>query len=419
MNLIEINKKTTKSQTFLKVVGTVSAIALASAAALFMLSSNYSNESAQNLADFFPMAPPGTAYFYSEYGFGGRKFEMNLASGVTNVYLGNVGFNDDMSSFQIGEGLRVRICKHAGCGSEDHWDNALDVLGPYNTATMQDGVNDMASQIQIYPYDPKTDLYVQGFSRERYESGHAGLFAEGQYTSDDIKRHHIDKGGHGGALTSIVVPDGLIVTLYKGDFYGGERVTIQGPKSYDMANGDLQGWYRETRSMQVIKKVNARIDILTQWERVSSGSGTLTHSIEKGWSKDTVQKEESTVLEEFTATIESGFSFMGAYEKTTLSNHVSVNIFKSSQRSIHQSKITIDTVSCDNKNGDLVALYQWTLTSTQDGENDVYVQDSNFICRYGLNSNSGPECPLTMCADAECTKCTGEFRRSAVYHVAE
>eukprot|EP00347_Sterkiella_histriomuscorum_P018154 403346588 len=419
MNLIEINKKPTKSKTFLKVVGTVSAIALASAAALFMLSSNYSNQGAQNLADFFPMAPQGTAYFFSEYGFGGRRFDMSFAAGNTNVYLGNVGFNDDMSSFQIGEGVRVKICKDAGCESEDHWDKAIEVLGPYNTATMQDGINDWASHIVLYPYDPKTDLYVQGFSRERYESGHAGLFAEGQYTSDDIKRHHLDKGGYGGALTSIVVPEGLIVTLFSQDYYGGNRVTIQGPKSYDMANGDIPEWYRQTRSMQVIKKIHTNIDVLTQWERVSSGSGSLSHSIEKGWSKDIVQKEESTVLEEFTATMESGFNFMGAYEKTTLSNHVSINIFKSSQRSIHQSKITIDTVTCDNKNGDLVALYQWTLTGTQEGENDIYVQDSNFICRYGLNSNSGPDCPLTMCADAECTKCTGEIRKSAAHHVAE
>eukprot|EP00347_Sterkiella_histriomuscorum_P019757 403340404 len=419
MDLIGINRKPTKSQTFLKVIGTVSAIALASAAALFMLSSNYSNQGAQNLADFFPLAPPGTAYFYSEYGYGGGKFEMSLASGKTSVYLKDVGFNDNMSSFQVGEGLRVRICKHAYCDSEDHWDNALNVLGPYNTATMQDGVNDWASHILIYPYDPKTELYVQGFSRERYESGHAGIFPEGSYTSDDIKRHHIDKGHHGGALTSLVVPQGLIVTLFKDDYYGGERVTFEGPKSYDMANGDLNGYYRQTCSMQVLKKVNSRIDVLTQWERVSSGSGLLTHSIEKGWSKDIVQKEESTVLEEFTATMEAGFEFMGASEKTTLSNHVSANIFKSSQRSIHQSKISIDSVTCENKNGDLVALYQWTLTTYKDGEDDVYVQDSNFICRYGLNSNSGPECPLTMCADAECTKCTGDFRKSAVHHVAQ
>ena len=63
---------------------------------------------------------------------------------------------------------------------------------------------------------------------------------------------------------------------------------------------------------------------------------------------------------------------MGANAKSILSYSLSVKIFNSVERSLHQSIITTDTAVCPNLNGDLVALYQWTLNGSGDG-NDVFV----------------------------------------------
>lgn len=112
--------------------------------------------------------------------------------------------------------------------------------------------------------------------------------------------------------------------------------------------------------------------MLTKWQRVISGSGPITHEIQKGWSKDQVKKDEKEVVEQFNVSTETGFSFAGAYARTKLSNSLSVRIFNSVETSLHQSIITTDTAVCPNPDNQLVALYQWTLNSSGDG-NDVFV----------------------------------------------
>jgi hypothetical protein len=75
--------------------------------------------------------------------------------------------------------VRAKICKHKYCQDESHWDTVMEIVGPYNAPDMIQGTNDWASHLYIYPYNPVTDKYVQVFSKERYEVGHAGLFSIG------------------------------------------------------------------------------------------------------------------------------------------------------------------------------------------------------------------------------------------------
>lgn len=60
------------------------------------------------------------------------------------------------------------------------------------------------------------------FSNANYELGFAGLFKPGRYNTDGIKFHHIDHAGNDGAASSLVIPSGMIATLFKGPYFGGD-----------------------------------------------------------------------------------------------------------------------------------------------------------------------------------------------------
>ena len=134
--------------------------------------------------------------------------------------------------------MRAKICKHVYCEQEDHWDNVVELVGPYNIGALED-INDWASHIYLFHYDPKTEKFVQMFGHERFDASFAGLFPEGQYTSDDIKRHHVDKGGFNHAASSMIVPNGLYAQIFKSDYFSGESMIIEGPREVDFVYGDI------------------------------------------------------------------------------------------------------------------------------------------------------------------------------------
>eukprot|EP00347_Sterkiella_histriomuscorum_P004771 403359170 len=336
-------------------------------------------------------------------GYKGPKLDMQL--GVNQeAQLWAIGWNDRLSSFQLGEGVRAKICKHEACGDDSHWDTVIDILGPYNAAQMFE-TNDWASHMWIFPYNPQTEKYVQLFSGQRFDVSHSGIFPVGQYDSDDIKFHHVDKGGHWGAVSSIIVPDGLTVTFFNDNYYNGGQLTVIGPKHLDFVQDNVQGWDKAIRSLIVVE--TSKMNVNTFWERVISSNGPITETIEVGWSKEDSKTDEVTVSQSFTASAEEGYTFMGSSGKASLSYTLSSSIRQAVTSSLSISKRVSKTVSCNNPNNELVTLYQWVLDGQRIGQPSILVDDSNFICRYGVNANSSPACPLTMCADSQCNTCTG------------
>jgi hypothetical protein len=90
-----------------------------------------------------------------------------------HVVLSQIGWNDQISSFRIGKGVRVKICSNVGCTGD--WDNAVEILGPYSQGDFNER-NDWASEIYIYPYNPDTDQYIQVFGNGRFSADQGGIF---------------------------------------------------------------------------------------------------------------------------------------------------------------------------------------------------------------------------------------------------
>ena len=175
------------------------------------------------LGDFEERVPPGTAVLWKDPGYKGEyNYSMNVD---TLAELKFPLFKNTIDSFKLGANTRVKFCRRKDCSIHD-WTDAFELVGPYNCGKITDGSNFMLSHVSLHRYDPNNEKYVMIFSKERFELGYSGLFAVGQYDSEDIKNNHIDKGGSNLATSSLVIPEGLFVTLFKEDYFKGEQVTI-------------------------------------------------------------------------------------------------------------------------------------------------------------------------------------------------
>ena len=167
-----------------------------------------------------------TVRFYKNYNFGGDILIMGRGSSIdlTQKY---TGFNDAISSMRIGKNCRVVLCRHTSCsgGSNDHWFK-YSVAGEYQDSDLHD--HDMISKIYVYNYD---DNYVNLFGSHNYDS-HKASFAgptgssPTTYNIDDLRIYGM-KPGH--RASSVTVPAGYGVYLYKGDYLGGTAYSIVGP----------------------------------------------------------------------------------------------------------------------------------------------------------------------------------------------
>ena len=75
--------------------------------------------------------------------------------------------------------------------------------------------------IEVYNYDPVTEPRVLLLGAGNFDFERAGTFPEGKYGTEDIKKNHIDKPGHTGGASGIVIPSQLKVVIYKRDWFEG------------------------------------------------------------------------------------------------------------------------------------------------------------------------------------------------------
>ncbi len=101
--------------------------------------------------------------------------------------------------------------------------------------------------VRLYPYDPINNPKVQIFKSPNYSTGKAGTFGPGYYLEREIHEdHHID------GVTSIVVPEGLTMTIYRENNYSGKQRTIPGPfmiSLKDHPDLEWRDWNDQIRSI--------------------------------------------------------------------------------------------------------------------------------------------------------------------------
>jgi hypothetical protein len=118
---------------------------------------------------------------------------------------------------------------------------------------------------------------------------------------------------------------------------------------------------------------------------------------------------EKSVTDSLTTAVETGFEYEGFSTSITMTREQSSTVLNSLRDSISKSKAIKRIANCANPTGDLVALYQWRITGSRDGADEIEISDSHYICRYGVKSQSPPKCPYGYCGDKECETCIGDF----------
>lgn len=267
-----------------------------------------------SLASLRPLAPAKTLIMYEHGNFEGRAVEVRPPR---TINLGEWDFNDKMSSFKIGEGLRVKFCSNNHCAG-DAWHDSFELLGPYNSP-VQKTANDWVSYVEVHDYDPATEPRVMLLGNGNFDFDRAGTFLPGQYSTADLKRNHIDTHGYYGAASGIVVPDGLSVKLYKGDFFEGEW-TVLGPGQVDFSSGAFAHWNDQVASMEVFKtRTNSPVELLGTWENIHTHNEGFEFKIKLSKTLQTDKTTENEFNAAYTSSMEFGGELYGGTVSVSMS----------------------------------------------------------------------------------------------------
>ena len=362
----------------------------------------FTQESAKDIqtSDFLLYAPPGKVYFYKDYSYKGEMFEMDVDS-RNNVNIAQSFCNDCIRSMKVGPGVRVKLCNRENCEFENNWGESIQLVGPYNTGFLLDWKDYWISHAQLFHYDRKSEPMVQMFVWPKYDCGQAGVFGVGTYDYEQMRQHQIDK------VNSFNVPDGAILIMYWDDKFRGKEKTVVGPRVADLREDEefkKEAWAENIRSFQIIKE--SQIDVTVKWVLVASLSGgdQITEDVKYGWTSTDSHETETTISNTFEVGTEFGFEFEGLSFKQHMTSTQSKVVRELSQKGFSESEERTTHVSCNSKS-DEVSLWQWVLVADKGSEKHISVKDANFVCRYGANFNSPPQCPLGYCKDAECNEC--------------
>eukprot|EP00347_Sterkiella_histriomuscorum_P015174 403358038 len=400
---------------FLKVVGFVSALTLASVAS----SSGPFAQQTMVLADFTPKLQQGRVEFYQ-----GTMYKPNMMNLQVNQYSKTIkqklsqDYDRRIQSLRVGPGVRAKLCKYENCADgpssldktlyESQTANFIEIIGPYNAPFLIDGYSNWARHVEVTLVDtnPSTavdpQVFVSAFNSPDLSIGAAGLFPAGEYSSTELLQR-FNSSNTALDINSLIVPEGVVATLYSNEYFNGDGWVIYGPRKVNILEG-LKNF--QVRS---IKVQNIHVVIVGKWERVTSANiGPLNTTIQRGWDQKEVKVPEDTLLKLFrTEAWKEAYSFQTEFDKTTLMTiPASVKAFDSTIKSVKQSKIIDIQANCAIKQGqDNIALYQWTYKVQIEGLDEFYVYDANYMCRYSAFAWSPPACPLNYCATSDCTTC--------------
>ena len=133
--------------------------------------------------------------------------------------LGEMGFNDEVSSWTCGKLISYQFCK----------DDSPDCTGKKREsgagtiADHQIGNNDWVTDVVLYNYDSTTQGAITMFE-EKDCSGLSAGYIVGEYNESEMK----DQGMGNNDVNSLMVPFGYSVELFQKDNFKGHTKTVVG-----------------------------------------------------------------------------------------------------------------------------------------------------------------------------------------------
>jgi hypothetical protein len=156
------------------------------------------------------MAEPKITVFY-EKDFQGHQVDLPAGS-YTRAQLESRGIqNNTISSVKVPPGLKTILYK-----GDNFTDDQMQLVAD---AEELDWMHNNASSIKVLtvPMQPRaTFFYQQGFQGKDVD------LPPGQYTKDELERYGIDEN----TISSVKVPSGLRVVLYKGDNFSDDQLPL-------------------------------------------------------------------------------------------------------------------------------------------------------------------------------------------------
>lgn len=131
----------------------------------------------------------------------------------------------------------------------------------------------------------------------------------------------------------------------------------------------------------------------------------LSPSIEYGVTSTSTYATSESWSEELQETISGGMSFLGFSKSKSVSETVSKSVSESMSSSFTISVSKTCATTCGSKNGTYY-LYQWIMEIGEIIHTDT-VPFLAYACDYVCTESQNiiPQCPLTACANQNCTVC--------------
>jgi hypothetical protein len=282
----------------------------------------------------------GEAKFFWDGGYRGENFSMKL--GQDHDATEDEHWNDNISSFQLGAGTKLTLCKDSGC-SNPLYGGSSSVYGPMDVPDMT-SLGDEVSHIKLENWSGKAMML---FKDSECRVGYANIFEAGFYDTEDLKSHHIGNDEASG----YVLDYGVEATFFKDGDYEGEKHHVVGPATSCNKMGGLGN--DELSSM--IITVDPNVSTSGNWAISASGnsdiSGTMTSSVMTS-SSHTLAKSDTTHISE---SIDAGFSFLGLGVDYSTS-HTTTSVVT---KIIEEGTTRSCSAQCVNPKSEPVTLYQW------------------------------------------------------------
>ncbi|MBZ4422484.1 beta/gamma crystallin-related protein [Myxococcus sp. RHSTA-1-4] len=148
---------------------------------------------------------------YYEKDFRGNKAELPVGDYTRAELKSKYGIdNNTISSVKVPPGLKAVLFK-----GDNFSDKSMDVVAD---AHELDWMHNNCSSIKIMPYEKRRATF---FKKEDFQGKDVSL-PPGQYTQAELERYGIDNN----TVSSVKVPSGLKVVLFKEDNFHGQQLPL-------------------------------------------------------------------------------------------------------------------------------------------------------------------------------------------------